>query len=61
MAKAAINKKYNISANGILVIDEDKNVSIEVEETGELVNLGELLVNFADKDVKISCTYDEEY
>lgn len=60
MAKASISKKYSVSGSGILSI-EDENVAIEVEETGELVFLNDLLKDFKDKDVKISCTYNEDY
>lgn len=60
MAKASISKKYSVSGSGILSIDDEK-VAIEVEETGELVFLNDLLKDFNDKDVKISCTYNEDY
>lgn len=60
MAKASISKKYSVSGSGILSI-EDEKVAIEVEETGELVFLNDLPKDFKDKDVKISCTYNEDY
>lgn len=60
MAKSSVTKKYSVTVNGILSID-DNNVSVEIEETGELFSLNELLLDFNDKDVRISCTYDENY
>ena len=60
MAKASITKKYSLSANGILSIT-DNNVSIENPDTGELINLAELLDEFADRSVKLSVNYDEDY
>ena len=60
MAKAAIVKKYSLSASGILAINED-GVCIENTETGELIDLKNLLVDFADKSVKLSVNYDEDY
>ena len=60
MAKASITKKYSLSANGILQIT-DANVSIENPDTGELIDLVELLSDFADKTVKLSVNYDEDY
>lgn len=60
MAKAAITKKYSLSANGILAITED-GVSIENTETGELIDLKVLLSDFADRSVKLSVNYDEDY
>ena len=60
MAKAAIQKKYAINAQGILVID-DGTVSIENTETGELINLIDLFADFADKDIKLSITYGEDF
>jgi hypothetical protein len=60
MAKASITKKYSLSANGILSITGD-GVAIENPDTGELIDLKELLSEFADKSVKLSVNYDEDY
>lgn len=60
MAKASITKKYSLSANGILQVT-DTNVSIENPDTGELISLAELLSDFADRTVKLSVNYDEDY
>ena len=60
MAKASITKKYSLSANGILSIADD-GVAIENPDTGELINLAELLSEFADRSVKLSVNYDEDY
>lgn len=60
MAKAAITKKYSLSANGILSIT-DECVGIENTETGELIDLKTLLSDFADRSVKLSVNYDEDY
>ena len=59
MAKAAFTKKYAISAQGILGIDDD-GVVIENPDSGELVPLSELLSDFANRAVKLSVTYDED-
>ena len=60
MAKAAITKKYSLNANGILSIT-DNTVALENLDTGELINLSDLLNDFADKTVKLSVNYDEDY
>lgn len=60
MAKASITKKYALSANGILDITDD-GVSIENPDTGELIELKTLLSDFANRAVKLSVTYDEDY
>ena len=60
MAKASITKKYSLSANGILVVSEEC-VGIENTDTGELIELKDLLSDFADKSVKLSVNYDEDY
>ena len=60
MAKAAITQKYSLSANGILSVTED-SVGIENLDTGELIDLRELLSDFADKTVKLGVTYDYDY
>lgn len=60
MAKSAITKKYNLSANGILVIENDV-AGLEITETGDFIDLSELLSDFANKIVKLSVSYDEDY
>ena len=60
MAKASITKKYALTANGILDVTDD-GVSIEAADTGEIVDLKDLLSDFHNKSVKISVTYDEDY
>lgn len=60
MAKSSITKKMSLSATGILVID-DECVGIENPDTGEIIELNALLVDFADKSVKLSVTYDYDY
>lgn len=60
MAKAAITKKFSLSANGILSIEED-GVFIENSDTGELIDLKDLFEDFADKSVKLSINFDEDY
>ena len=60
MANAAFMKNYKLSAKGILVI-EDEVVGIENTETGEIFDFKDLLSDFADKSVKISVNYDEDY
>ena len=61
MAKASITKKYALSANGILDITENGVVAIENPDTGELIELKTLLGDFANRAVKLSVTYDEDY
>ena len=60
MAKAAITKKYALSASGILAIDED-GVYLENTETGEAIDFRDLLSDFADRSVKLSINYDEDF
>lgn len=60
MAKASIVKKYSLSASGILDINE-KGVFLENTETGEMIDFETLLSDFANKSVKLSVNYDEDY
>ena len=60
MAKAAIVKKYALSANGILSITDD-SVALENTDTGECILFADLLRDFADRMIKLSITYDEDY
>lgn len=60
MAKASITKKYSLSAQGILSIT-DNDASIENPDTGEMISLADLLSDFADRTVKLSVNYDEDY
>lgn len=61
MAKASITKKYALSANGILDITDNGVIGIENPDTGELIELRTLLSDFANRAVKLSVTYDEDY
>jgi hypothetical protein len=58
--KAAITQKLSLSATGILDIT-DSGVFIENADTGEVFDLKDLLSEFADKDIKLSVTYDYDY
>lgn len=60
MAKAAITKKFSLSASGILSI-EDEGVFIENSDTGEMIDFKNLLEDFKDKSVKLSINFDEDY
>lgn len=60
MAKAAIVKNYKLSAQGILVID-DNAVGVENVDTGEFIEIKDLLSDFKDKTIKLSISYDEDY
>lgn len=55
-----IVRKYNVSASGILTID-DGILYISCEDGAQDVNLARLLKDFDGRQVKISCNYDEEY
>lgn len=57
---ANIVLKYALNAKGILSI-ENEEVSIENSDTGEMIRLCDLLKDFADKTIKLSITYDEDY
>lgn len=56
-----IVRKYNVSAQGILTIDEDGKLYVSCEDGAQDVSLARLLEDFDGRQVKISCNYDEEY
>lgn len=60
MAKAAITKKFTINADGILSISDD-GVGIENVDTGEYIDFKTLLADFADRSIKLSVNYSEDY
>jgi hypothetical protein len=60
MAKASITKKMALNGHGILEINDD-GIFLENLDTGELIDLKELLVDFKEKDIKLSVTYDFDY
>lgn len=60
MAKAAFVKNYKLSAQGILVI-EDNVIGVENADTGELIDMRDLLSDFRDRTIKLSISYDEDY
>lgn len=53
-----IIKKYTLSATGILDI-QNGVVSIEDANTGEMVDLNDLLIDFADKTVTLNVVYED--
>lgn len=57
---AKIQKKYSISAKGILHIDENNNIFVENEESGALTNVADLFVDFNVKSVSLSINYNED-
>ncbi len=57
---ASIVKKFSLQAKGILVLDGD-DIGVEIPDTGEFIDFKTLLMDFADKTVKISVNYDEDY
>ena len=57
---ANFTRKYSLNAKGILSVEENE-VFIENADTGELINFADLLEDFADKTVKLSVNYDEDY
>lgn len=56
-----IVRKYNVSASGVLSIDEDGRLFVSCEDGAQDVSLARLLEDFDGRQVKISCNYDEEY
>ena len=52
-------RKYNFNAKGILYV-EDGVISVENEETGELVNIPELLSDFIGKECTLTVAYAED-
>lgn len=53
------NKKFTFSAKGILYI-EDKNIFVEHDESGELINIADLLGDFHGKECSLSVAYAED-
>ena len=60
MAKAAVTKKYSLNADSILDI-KDGVISIEIQDSGEIIDLATLLSDFADRSIKLSVNYSEDY
>ena len=61
MSRSSVSKTYRVTATGILSIDEENGVAVEVVETGELRPLSEILEDFKDRSVQITCKYEEEF
>ena len=61
MAKASINKNYKLSAKGVLELDENGIVGIETPDDGKFIELSRLFIDFLDKPVSMSVSYDEDY
>ena len=60
MASASIIKKITLNADGILSISGD-GIGIEDVNTGEYIDFRTLLSDFADRSIKLSVNYSEDY
>jgi hypothetical protein len=56
-----ITQNYATKGNGILEIDENKNLLIYIEGVEDPVNLANLLAKYDGCEVKFSFNYDETY
>ena len=61
MAKSPIVMKYSLSVSGILDVNAEEGIVVEMPDDGTQVLLKELLADFDGKGVKIGVSYDEEY
>lgn len=57
---AKIQKKYSVNATGELHINDDGAMTITNVDTGEVFDVSDLLSDFENKDVKITCNYAED-
>ena len=57
---AKIQKKYSVNATGELHINDDMLITITTVDSGEVFDIADLLSDFENKDVKISCNYAED-
>ena len=56
-----IEKKYRMSATGLLSIDEDGLLYINIEDGPQDVSITELVRDFDNKKVDIAVSYSEKY
>lgn len=56
-----ITQNYATKGNGILEIDDNKNLLIYIEGVEDPVNLANLLSKYDGCEVKFSVNYDETY
>lgn len=59
MAKK-VSKKYALSINGVVDIDQSGRINIIVEDQGEF-DLSILMNDFNGRECKISVNYEEDY
>ena len=55
-----VSKKFSLSIQGVVNIDEDGRIFISVEDRGDF-DLAELMAEFDGNECKIAVSYDEEY
>ena len=55
-----INKKYTLNIKGMLYVEDDI-VSVEIEDTGELMSIASFLGDFDAKECTLTVAYAEEY
>lgn len=55
-----INKKYTLNIKGMLYVEDDI-ISVEIEDTGELVSIASFLSDFDNKECTLTVAYAEEF
>lgn len=56
-----IIQNYATKGNGILEIDDNKNLIIYIEDVEKPINLADLLAKYDGCEIKFSVNYDEAY
>lgn len=57
---SAINRKYAANITGLLSIEDDGRIMVEVEDFPDLVDLASFIRDFDGKDTKISISFAED-
>lgn len=55
----SIKKKYNLNIKGVLSFEDNKPI-ISIEDRGDF-DLSTLLMDFDNREIKLSVSFDEEY
>lgn len=55
-----MNKKYSADIKGLISVDENKVITVSVEDVGD-IDFATFIADFVDKDnVKVTLSYGEE-
>ena len=56
-----ITRNYKLAASGLLEVTDEGQIYISIEDGPQDVNVASLLKDFSGRNVKLNCSFDDEF